>query len=130
VVVADLLEAATEVAAEATVVESTRSIQINPAKSKRARANATVGPVSCYLSSPRLFVAVISAAPRSYMSSAGNYEHRAIPFFWSNGSWCIAIPHWVPLRIRPGNVTLPNTAGAKAFLPAFHSPENRKDGKS
>ena len=91
------VEASTVVVAAATVVESTRSIQINPAKSKRARANATVGPVSCYLSSPRLFVAVISAAPRSYMSSAGNYEHRAIAFFWSNGSWCIAIPHWVPL---------------------------------
>jgi hypothetical protein len=44
VVVAGLLEAATEVAAEATLAESTRSIQLNPAKSKRASwANLTVG---------------------------------------------------------------------------------------
>ena len=47
VVVADLLEAATEVAAEATVVESTHSIQLYPVKSKRASwANPTVGPAS------------------------------------------------------------------------------------
>jgi hypothetical protein len=47
VAVAALVEAATEVAAEPTVAESTRSIQLNAAKSKRARwANATVGPVS------------------------------------------------------------------------------------
>ena len=47
--VAALVEAATEVAAEATVAESTRSIQLNPAKSKRARLpNATVGSVSSY----------------------------------------------------------------------------------
>jgi len=40
VVVAGLLEAA-----EATLAESTRSIQLNPAKSKRASwANLTVGP--------------------------------------------------------------------------------------
>ena len=46
-VVAPLREAATEVLAEATVTESTRSIQLNPAKSKRASwANPTVGPVS------------------------------------------------------------------------------------
>jgi hypothetical protein len=45
VVVAGLLEAATEVAAEATLAQSTRSIQLNPAKSKRASwANLTVGP--------------------------------------------------------------------------------------
>lgn len=46
-VVAALLEVvATEVAAEATVADSTRSIQLNPAKSERARwANANVGPV-------------------------------------------------------------------------------------
>ena len=45
VVVAGLLEGATEVAAEATLAESTRSIQLNPAKSKRASwANLTVGP--------------------------------------------------------------------------------------
>jgi hypothetical protein len=57
VVVAALVEAATEVAAEATVAESTRSIQLNPEKSKRARwANAVVGPVSRYLSSPSPFV--------------------------------------------------------------------------
>ena len=47
VVVAGLLEAATEVAAEATVTEATHSIQLHPAKSKRASwANPTVGPVS------------------------------------------------------------------------------------
>ena len=47
VVVAPLREAATEVVAEATVAESTRSIQLNPAKSKRASwASLTVGPVS------------------------------------------------------------------------------------
>jgi hypothetical protein len=47
VVVAALREAATELAAEATVAESTRSVQLNPAKSKRASwANPTVGPVS------------------------------------------------------------------------------------
>ena len=47
VVVAPLLEAATEVAAEATVTEVTHSIQLHPAKSKRASwANPTVGPVS------------------------------------------------------------------------------------
>jgi hypothetical protein len=70
VVGAALPEAATEVAAEATIAESTRSIQLSPAKSKRARwANAAVGPVSPYLSSSSPFVAVISAAPRSYMSS-------------------------------------------------------------
>ena len=70
VVAAALVEAATEVAAEATVAESTPSIQLNPAKSKRARwANATVGPVPSYLRSPRLFAAVTS--PRSYMSSTG-----------------------------------------------------------
>jgi len=41
VVVVGLLEAA----AEATLAESTRSIQLNPAKSKRASwANLTVGP--------------------------------------------------------------------------------------
>ena len=45
-VVVALVEVATEVAAEATAAESTRSIQLNPAKSKRVRwANATVGPV-------------------------------------------------------------------------------------
>ena len=70
VVVVALVEVATEVAAEATAAESTRSIQLNPAKSKRVRwANATVGPVPSYLSSPGLFVAV--TAPRSYMSSTG-----------------------------------------------------------
>jgi len=58
--VAALPEAATEVAGEVTVAETTRSIQLNAAKSKRARwANATVGPVSSYLRSPRLLVAVI-----------------------------------------------------------------------
>ena len=62
VVVADLLEAATEVAAAATVVESTRSIQINPAKSKRARANATVGPVS--VTSVHLVFSLLSFPPR------------------------------------------------------------------
>jgi len=36
VVGAALLEAATEVAAEATVAESTQSIQLHPAKSQRA----------------------------------------------------------------------------------------------
>jgi hypothetical protein len=47
VVGAALLEAATEVAAEATVAESTHSIQLHPAKSKRASwANPTVGPAS------------------------------------------------------------------------------------
>jgi hypothetical protein len=47
VVGAALLEAATEVAAEVTVAESTQSIQLHPAKSKRASwANLTVGPVS------------------------------------------------------------------------------------
>lgn len=74
---ADLLEAVTEVAAEATVAKPTRSIQFNPGKSNRASwANPTVGPVSS----------------------------------------------------RPqGNVTLPDTPSVKAFLPGFHSPENRKD---
>jgi hypothetical protein len=68
VVVAVLREAATQVAAGATVAESTRSIQLNPAKSKRASwADPTVGPISFSLSSPRLFVAVISAARRSYL---------------------------------------------------------------
>jgi len=66
VVVAALLEAATEVAVEATVAESTRSFQLNLAKSKLARwANATVGPLSSYPSSRRLFVAVISATVQS-----------------------------------------------------------------
>ena len=47
VVVVALVEVATEVAAEATAAESTRSIQLNPAKSKRASwANLTVGPAS------------------------------------------------------------------------------------
>ena len=79
VVVAVLREAATQ-AAGATVAESTRSIQLDPAKSKRASwADPTVGPISFSFSSPRLFVAVISAAPRSYMSSTGNYKHRAMP---------------------------------------------------
>ena len=44
---AALMEAATEVAAEATVAESTHGIQLHPAKSKRASwANPTVGPAS------------------------------------------------------------------------------------
>jgi hypothetical protein len=74
VVVAALVEAATEVAAEATVAESTRSIQLNPAKSKRARwADATVGPVSSYLSSPR-FVAVISATVQSIKTLDRNIQ--------------------------------------------------------
>jgi len=47
VVVAALREAATQVAAGATVASPTGSIQLNPAKSKRASwANPTVGPVS------------------------------------------------------------------------------------
>jgi hypothetical protein len=47
VVAAPLLEAAMEVAAEAMVTEATHSIQLHPAKSKRASwANPTVGPVS------------------------------------------------------------------------------------
>jgi len=96
-VVAHLLEAATEVAAEATVVESTRSIQI---KFKSILLNPSgQGPTlplaQFRVTSVHLVFSLLS--PRSYMSSAGNYEHRAIPFFWSNGSWCIAIPHWVPL---------------------------------
>ena len=79
-VVAALVEAATVVVAEATVAESTHSIQLHPANSKRASwANPTVGPALPYLSSPSPFVAVISAAPRSYMSSTGIYEHRAMP---------------------------------------------------
>ena len=46
-VVAALVEAVTEVAAEATVAESTHSIQLYPVKSKRASwANPTVGPAS------------------------------------------------------------------------------------
>ena len=57
VVVARLPQAATEVAA--TDAESTRSIQLNPAKSKRASwANLTVGPASfrsVYLSHAVLF---------------------------------------------------------------------------
>ena len=66
VAVAALVEADTEVAAEATAAESTRSIRLNPGKSKRTSwANATVGPVSSYLSSPRLFVAFISATGQS-----------------------------------------------------------------
>jgi hypothetical protein len=74
VLVADLVGAATEVAAEATVAESTRSIQLNPAKSKRARwADATVGPVSSYLSSPR-FVAVISATVQSIKTLDRNIQ--------------------------------------------------------
>ena len=69
VVVAALREAATQVAAGATVAESTCSIQLNPAKSKQATwANATVGPGSFSLSSPRLFVGVIPAEHRSYLS--------------------------------------------------------------
>jgi hypothetical protein len=55
VALAVLVEAAATEVAEATVAESTRSIQLDPAKSKRARwANATVGLVSSYLSSPPL----------------------------------------------------------------------------
>jgi hypothetical protein len=42
----------------------------------------------------------------------------------------LSIPSLGTLRVRPGNVTLPNTAGVKAFLPGFHSPESGKDGKS
>jgi len=54
VALAVLVEAAATEVAEATVAESTRSIQLDPA-TKRARwANATVGPVSSYLSSPPL----------------------------------------------------------------------------
>jgi hypothetical protein len=53
-----------------------------------------------------------------------------MPFFWSHGSWCTAIPSLGAPRVRPGNETLLNTAGVKAFLPGFHSPENCKDEKS
>ena len=71
-------------AAEATVAESTRSIQFNPAKSNRARwANAAVGPVSLYLSSPSPFVAVLSAAPRFVHEFDGNLreDHLRIAEF-------------------------------------------------
>jgi hypothetical protein len=50
---------------------------------------------------------------------------------------CLLLVEWLlvycysslsALRVRPENVTWLNTAGVKAFLPGFHSPENRKDG--
>ena len=40
-------------------------------------------------------------------------------FFWSHGSCCSAIPSLGALRVRPGNATLLNTAGVKAFLLVF-----------
>src|SRR6516164_1319759 len=82
VVVAVLVEAAMEVAAEATVARSIRSIQRNAAKSKRARwANAAVGPVSPYLSSPSPFFAVISAAPPVVHEFDGNLRAPCYAFF-------------------------------------------------
>ena len=52
---------------------------------------------------------------------------------------CLLVVEWLlvycysslgALRVRPESVTWLDTAGVKAFLPGFHSPENRKDGKS
>ena len=89
VALAVLVEAAATEVAEATVAESTRSIQLDPAKSKRARwANAAVGPVSPYLSSPSPFFAVISAAPPVVHEFDGNLRAPCYAFFWSSGSWC------------------------------------------
>jgi len=63
VVVAGLLEAATEVAAEATLAESTRSIQLNRAKSKRqAGPTLSLAQLCLSLSSRRLLVSVKAAS--------------------------------------------------------------------
>ena len=71
-VVAALREAATEVAAEATAAESTHSIQVHPGNlNGQAGPTLRLAQLHPSLSSPRLFVAVISAARRSYLGSTG-----------------------------------------------------------
>jgi len=132
VVVAPLREAATEVVAEATVAEQHavfNSILLNP----NGQAGPALRLAQFRLSpSPLAVFSLLSFPPRApfVFEFDGNLGAWCYAFFWSHGSWCTAIPSLGAPRVPPGNVTLLNTAGVKAFLPGFHSLENRKDGRS